>query len=450
MIALERTSGRAVKTSRASTGGNMLVVWIALVGMFFPPMLFSIGGTNFTPGRFVLILFLVPSLVLLLKGGRRSVASDFFAVAFVIWILLSSVLNGGFKPYVAAEALEFISAYLLGRAFIFGPAKLEMFIRALKIIIIVIVAFALVDTFSGRHVTMDSFGLTPLQSLLNGNNEYRFGLVRAASLFIGPEQNGTFCAMAASIFLYTERGAGRNWYVSLSVFGCALALSSGPIMGLALITSLFFYDRCMQAYPWRWKLVVSAAIGGTLLIFVFSDQPIQWILVHMTLDPQTGFFRLGMWNYALPLVGQSPFIGYGLTQLGDSGESKLYLWSVDSIWLVEVLRYGLPAAILLFLTMFSSSFAQRPKATLDRGARSVSTGLTLAIVAFGIVGLTVHFWDASWLFLNFCIGVRASLAEYKTLDCVLGHGSRPKHRMTGGDLVAEIGFSHRLGGSGHF
>src|ERR1700731_881583 len=104
MIALERTSGRAVKTSRASTGGNMLVVWIALVGMFFPPMLFSIGGTNFTPGRFVLILFL-------LKRGRRSVASDFFAVAFVIWILLSSVLNGGFKPYVAAEALEFISAY---------------------------------------------------------------------------------------------------------------------------------------------------------------------------------------------------------------------------------------------------------------------------------------------------------------------------------------------------
>src|ERR1700737_3315796 len=141
MIALESTSGRSIKTSRASTRGNMLVVWIALIGMFFPPMLFSVGGTNFTPGRFVLILFLVPSLVLLLKGGRRSVASDFFAVTFVIWILISSALNGGFKPYVAAEALEFISAYLLGRAFIFGPANLEMFIQALKIIIIFLFVF---------------------------------------------------------------------------------------------------------------------------------------------------------------------------------------------------------------------------------------------------------------------------------------------------------------------
>ena len=434
-----RTRGRLVKTSPAPARRNAPVLWIALIGMFFPPMLFSIGGTNFTLGRFVLILLLIPSLAMLMKDGRKRVASDFFAGAFVVWLLIASALSGGFKPYVAAEALEFISAYLLGRAIIFGPANLQMFIRALKVMLIVVVAFSLLDTFSGRHVTMDSFGLTPLQSLLNGNNEYRFGLVRAASLFVGPEQNGTFCTMAACIFLYTERGVRRALYVGISVFGCALALSSGPIMGLALITSLFCYDRCLHAYPWRWKLVVSTAIGVTLLIFVFSDNPIQWILVHMTLDPQTGFFRLGMWNYALPLVQQSPFVGYGLTQLGDSGESKLYLWSVDSIWLVEVLRYGLPAATLLFLTMFSSSFAQRTPAALDRDARNAATGLTLAIVAFGVVGLTVHFWDASWLFLNFCVGVRASLAEYKTFDVVLGQAIRPKHGIAGGHLVTGSG-----------
>ena len=41
------------------------------------------------------------------------------------------------------------------------------------------------------------------------------------------------------------------------------------------------------------------------------------------------------------------------------------------------------------------------------------TGFSLAIVAMGLIGLTVHFWDAPWLFLSLCVGIRASLGEYE-------------------------------------
>src|SRR4051794_34059474 len=79
--------------------------WVALIGMFFPPALFQIGALNFTAGRLTVALLLIPSLLIILKGGRSSVTSDFFAGALAFWIIVSSVLNGGFQPYVVAEAL---------------------------------------------------------------------------------------------------------------------------------------------------------------------------------------------------------------------------------------------------------------------------------------------------------------------------------------------------------
>ena len=76
------------------------VLWITLIGIFLPQFVFSAGGLNLTPGRLVVIFLLVPAIRELLKSGRRGIASDFFAVALSIWMLLSSALNGGFRPYV--------------------------------------------------------------------------------------------------------------------------------------------------------------------------------------------------------------------------------------------------------------------------------------------------------------------------------------------------------------
>lgn len=391
---------------------HSLIVWVALIGLLFPAILFSVGGVNLTPGRFVVILLLVPAIILLLKVDRKSVASDFFATALAIWVLASSVLNGGFKPYVAAEALELLGAYLIGRAFVFGPSQLRTFIGTLQQITIVIVALALLDTLSGRHVTLDSFGIeTPLSRSISQQN-YRLGLVRASSVFEGAEHYGTFCVAAASIFLYSERGIRQILYVGISLLGCALALSSGPLMGMAVVAGMFAYDRILQRYSWRWKLLVTTVLSFLLLIFVTSDHPIEWILVHMTLDSETGFFRIGTWNAAIPLIKSSPFVGYGLSALGDTPEAQLYLSSVDCLWLVEALRYGIPAVILLILTMFSPLLKKTQIFAPDPNFHNIQTGFTLAIVAIGLIGVSVHFWDAPWLFFNLCVGIRASLAEY--------------------------------------
>src|ERR1700733_4555138 len=88
------------KTTRAPQRQYSLVVWVTLIGIFFPQAAISLGDINVTPGRFVVILLFVPALIILLKRERNRVASDFFAVGLAAWMLGSSYLNGGFRPYV--------------------------------------------------------------------------------------------------------------------------------------------------------------------------------------------------------------------------------------------------------------------------------------------------------------------------------------------------------------
>jgi hypothetical protein len=235
--------------------------------------------------------------------------------------------------------------------------------------------------------------------------------VRAAGVFEGAEHYGTFCVAAASIFLYSERGLSRILFVGIIFSGCALSLSSGPLLGLVIVTAVFTYDCILRQYTWRWKALATVLGGLVLGIFLISAHPIAWIITHITLDPQTGFFRLGTWNYALPLIGQSPFIGYGVVEFGDSSDALIFLKSVDCVWLLEALRYGLPAVMLLLLTMISALFRK----TIILEISKLETGLSLAIISMALIGLTVHFWDATWLLLSLCIGIRASLSEYAAL-----------------------------------
>jgi len=404
---LSRIYGRSISrgTLDDAERQHAFIIWFALIGVLFPPILISLGDINVTPGRVAVILLLIPALVMLFSRGRNRIASDYFAIAAAIWMVASTAFNNGFRPYVGAEALEFIGAYMVGRAFVFGPSNFETFVRALRPITVTIIVLAVFDVLLGRYVTLDSFGVP---NFVAG----RFGWVRASSVFEGAEHYGTFCVAAAAIFLYAERGISRFVYVSLCYFGCALSLSSGPMFGLAIVTAVSCYDRIMKGYVWRWKVlitVIALFLGG---IFLISNHPIAWILTHFTLDSQTGFFRLGTWNFALPLIDQSPFVGHGVVSLGEPGDALIYLKSVDSLWLLEALRYGLPAVILLLMTMFSPLLKGAPAI----GMGHPQTGLTLAIVATALIGLTVHFWDATWLFLNLCVGIRASLAEYQSRE----------------------------------
>ncbi len=413
------TPSRLQKAVRPS---NRLVSWLILVGIFLPAIQIDIGGLIWTPGRAVTILLLVPAVWVVLRR-HQIFFSDFFVLMVSVWTIGSVLFNGAFRPSVFVDALELLSGYMIGRAYFDNPINLDQFVRVLKVVSIVLIILAMLDTASGRRLTADA-----VASVFSVQYQYdaqlRNGLARATSTFPTAELYGTFCAMAASIFLYSERTWRRKClWAGLCIFGCALSVSSGPLLALCIVLFVFFYDASMRQYPWHWKalrisvigILLCAFLGDTLVFGNDALHPIYWLVRNVTFSPWSGYFRVEEWQHAMVYIDEHPLIGMGYIPTPTSNKNDfLFLHSLDALYLVMMWRYGIPAAVFLLLAVFASFSGSKGVGVMSRDSyvRDIRTGFILSVSAVAIVAATVHLWDSTWIFFGICMGICASFKEY--------------------------------------
>ena len=396
---------------------HALAIYIILIGICMPTIQFVLAGAKFTPGRIAVFLLLVPGLVLLVQERRRLIAADLFACATSIWILIATAHNaeaGGLNS-AFAEALEFFGAYLVGRAYVFGPPALQTFIRALKAIAVVVLMGAIVDILSGRNlVREETANLFPIALYIN-NAADRLGIVRPASTFDGPIQLGVFFTVVLPIFLYSARNrVNLMLFGGIAFIGCLSTLSSGPLLTSVFVIACFLYDMLMRRYSWRWKALVLFIALPFFGMFMVSKTPFARLIDYLTIDPSSGYYRIQSWRMATSSIAASPLVGYGFGGYGDIND-YFSRASVDSVWLVCSLRFGLPMVFFLFLTILCAfyQFGRNPRTRVtDPYLGQITTGFTSAILAMALAGLTVHFWNSIWILWGLCIGIRASLKEY--------------------------------------
>jgi hypothetical protein len=399
---------------------NRVVSWVVFVGIFFPAIQIDIAGLVWTPGRAVTVMFLMPTVWVVLQR-KRIFASDVLVFAVSAWSIASVILNGGFRPYVLVEALELLSGYMIGRAYFNTSSNLQQFIRVLKVISIVLIMLAMLDTMSGRRLTAETVARIFPFRFDESETQVRNGLVRATSTFPVAELYGTFCAIAACIFLYSERTWMRKLlYGSLCILGCVLSVSSGPLLVLSIILFTYSYDMLLRRYTWRWKALRISA-GGLLLAIFLGEKlvlgndlmhPILWVVRNLTFDPWTGYFRVEEWEHAFVTIDAHPLIGIGFNPIAD--QSDIFLHSLDSLYLVMAWRFGLPAALLLLSAMVASISGSggADAASREPFLRDMRQGLILTVTSIAIVGLTVHLWDSTWIFWSICMGICASFKNY--------------------------------------
>jgi hypothetical protein len=77
---------------------------------------------------------------------------------------------------------------------------------------------------------------------------------------------------------------------------------------------------------------------------------------------------------------------------------------MDNFWLVQAVRYGLPAAFLLSLAFLSIVLAACFKKDLDDKTAEYRTGFVITMLFFFLTGWTVHFWNASYVLFIFLMG----------------------------------------------
>lgn len=388
-------------------------MWLLLGALCAPTISIFVGGIKLTLARIAIACLLVPALSILLGGSRRVVASDFFICTMAAWMIGATAVVEGFSTSAFAEVLEFLGAYLVARAYVFGPTGVFTFVKVLKTTLLILVALAILDTISGRNITLEA--TAAVLPGVGASNAYRLDLVRASSTFDGSIQFGTFCAVTAAIFLYSEqRLTSRFLYVALSALGCVLALSSAPLMGLFIVMGTWAYDWLLRWYAPRWKLFVMILVGLTVILFQVSNDPVSSIIGHLTFDPADGWYRLNTWDHQMHNIGLSPWVGYGFQTFGNP-EDYFDQASVDAVWLVVGLCFGLPAVGLLISTNIASFAHLRSREGSGPYMDRMGTSFTLAIITWMFVGLTVHYWHHPWMLWGLFIGVRASLKEYGKL-----------------------------------
>jgi hypothetical protein len=392
-------------------------VWFLLTAILLIPASLNVhlagDGLKFTPGRAAITLLFLPGLVMFLRARRRIIGADVFIFLTSVWMIGSRIPEDGLNPSAVAAVIELFGGYLLGRAYVYGPFALKRFLRIFKIVTFLVISMAVLDPLFSANVVMaaaDIIVANPFYTV----PQYRGGIARAVSTMEMAELYGTFCVAATSIFLFLEtKPPTRYLWAAFGSFGCILSLSSGPLLALIMVICFYLYDHLLGGLAWRWKLINTIFLLFLLAVFSLTAKPLSWLVSHFTLDPSTGYFRIYVFDYISDQISLKPLTGYGFGPIGD--DDFLSVTTVDNVWLVCAARYGIPMIILFLLANVTTfmSFAKGGQRDVDPFMVKAATGFTQVIMVFTLVGLSVHFWNAAWQFWAVCIGIRASIKEWR-------------------------------------
>lgn len=398
---------------------------LVTVAVFLPEAFgFVIFGFRLTPGRLAL-LALAPVMVFSFAhqvGSERYrfVLSDVFMLAALAWMIIAlaetedldtSLKSGG------AVGLDLVGPYLLMRGLLSTRGQIHGVVRVFCIVAAIAGPIGFADTLAESYIVHDTLGrwtgyayFQPL--LISSVDLYRLGLFRAEGIFPHPILFGVVMCYALIL-----TGDLKGWAQPLCRLGTGiglfLSLSTGPWMGLAIGLVLWAYLRLAPfSHRWLVLMVVAALLGSA--VFILVPNPFAWIFQHFTLEPQTAWFRLLIWQYAGFDVMQSPFVGIGVTQ--DWFRPSWLGASVDSLWLGSALAYGIPGALLIGLALVGASslpVVRRATNAATIGAREVRLGDALGIVTFLTVflGFTVDYWGCAVMIVGLLAGVRAALGQ---------------------------------------
>jgi hypothetical protein len=400
-------------------GRLTLALKLILLTFFLPEGLsIFIAGLRLTLTRLIFMAIapmLVARFAAKMGSGRyRFVASDLFVPLTAFWMFVGPTVTDGLSDALAHSGpvvLEYLIAYLSTRVLLSRQVSAIAFIQMLCIVVSFIVMDALLDTITGRYFTREVVEqVTGFHKFWGVADEYRFGLLRAAGPIEHPILFG-FISGLALVFAAAVKIKWRWFCIVMCTLGVVISFSSAPeqssLMGLGLLA----YSRLFAKFTRKWEVIWIPAVVVVVVLFESTATPFGHIFDLITIDPQTAYYRLYIWNAVGPAILQAPFFAV----LSGSYD---YEGSVDSVWLVLSLTYGMPCAILAALSMIGSCSlsTSSPQARLLPEEARLGTALGIAIFLVMFMGFTVHFWGSAWILVGLLLGVRAHLGELGRLD----------------------------------
>ncbi|TPJ76776.1 polymerase [Mesorhizobium sp. B2-6-2] len=392
----------------AKKKNNPWPVRIFLISLVFP-WDFHLGPMRLSAYRFVLLALLGSCLVLLIAGKVGKVRfADLAVLLFALWSALSLIVDNGFATAMqpaGIQVVETFGAYLLARCWIRDFDDLQKAVRLLFWIVVILMPFAVVECFGGGNVLRTAMGVIWPTAIFAP--EHRLGLTRVMSVFEHPILFGlsTGSILALNYFVgdYNERLMKRYLKSAVILGTASLSLSTGPIFSTILQIILISWNTVLYRIRYRWKIFIAILILLLIPLELLANRsPLSIMTQMVVIDPQTYWYRRLIWDYGSATALNHPLFGIGL------GDWERPAWmpndTIDNFWLVEAIRYGLPAPILLLSAGISISLAMAGKRNFEKRLDDVRTGYIITMVFFFQIGWTVHFWSSTYVLALFLLG----------------------------------------------
>jgi len=410
---------------RAPEGGFPALLRIAplvllTIGLLMPPEVrFRIIDQNIYAYRMVYLLLAPWCIYSLLKGAMRYHFMDLLVVAAVSWMTLSFVVLYGFAegfPSGVAVALDVLLPYIIARL---AVTNLQDFRRFLVVLAPIVFALAILLPFEAifhnrfiRDASVATFGVVQ-EVPFDIADDTRMGMLRAMGSFSHPILAGLFFGQLLPLYWFS-RIRGWPFYAGFaSGVATFFTLSSAALFGLVLFLVLALYNYVRKVVSFLTWPILIAAVGGIMAVLhVVSQNGLLAVLIRLTFNPGTGYYRLLTWEYGSISVERHPWFGIGFE------EFERLPWmhtSVDAFWLAIAMRNGLPPSILFGLATLIAIFVVARSASRSSGAdQTTLTGLAITLAILFILGFTVTFYGGLLIWFSILLGIGATFGSVPT------------------------------------
>jgi hypothetical protein len=376
---------------------------------------FYIFGLRLTPTRLLLIVItplLVGRLSRLVSARRyHLVLPDVFVALSGFWMIFAAANLSGFADalnHAGPIALEFCVSYMATRVLLSESGQALKFVSLLCWLLAAVGLLAALDSLAGHFVIHD------LASTLTGYHkswqvDYRFGLLRATGPFEHPIFLGMLSAIGLVIASYVDIGS-RLFVIAGCACGAIFAFSSGPFECILISVALLMYNRFLPSWSFKWNFLIGIFAAVLIAIHLTGRSPLAFLFQNLIYDPSSGYYRYWTWTMVSAAVEQSPWIGLGFGPFPDYMQIN---HTIDALWLVLALNFGLPGAFFVALAMITATRLPVCSSQMSLSSAEEKLGLLLGITIFVLIliSCTADFWGSAWIITAVLMGVKVHLSE---------------------------------------
>lgn len=376
----------------------------------------NLAGQTLYSYRIVCLLLFPWVLGKVLSGAIHLKLNDILITIAALWMTVSFVVIYGFAQGFApgvALSIDVLVPYLIARIVIRDLDDFRRLLIYLAPVVLMLAVLLPVEGLLGtrfiRNGAAAIFG--PLSATEFGSTfapsiaaDSRWGLLRAMGPFSHPILAGLFFCSLLPLYYFSRL---RGWPMIAGVLAGLAAIftfSSAAMIGLFLGLALGLYDRLRSMVAFlNWQIFIGFVSLALLGLHLVSQNGLLSVLIRMTFNPQSGYYRMLIWEFGSQSVARHPWVGIGFEQF----EGLNWMGtSIDAYWLAVAIRNGLPPALLLALATALTIIGLSLRAGRTHGPdQTTYIGFAITSAILLVLGFTVSFFGGLLTWFMVLLGI---------------------------------------------